>query len=69
VDADDAASATVMVVLPATITSRSLALPLASTLADRYPRKRMMLLADIVLAALVLSSGLKQPAPDPAGTR
>ena len=34
--------------------SMALALPLASTLADRYPRKRMMLLADIVRAALVL---------------
>ena len=34
--------------------SMALALPLASTLADRYPRKRMMLLADVVRAALVL---------------
>lgn len=34
--------------------SMALALPLASTLADRYPRKRMMLVADFVRAALVL---------------
>ncbi len=39
--------------------SMAFALPLASTLADRYPRKRVMLVSDVVRAALVLVAAAK----------